>query len=62
MRCANVTLRDMYKIFKANGFQYKRQKGSHQIWSDGIDTVCIPCVNTKPVIIQKIIKKYGLEV
>lgn len=62
MTCANMTLRDMRRIFKANGFQHERQKGSHQIWSDGTETICIPSVNLKPIIIQKIIKQYGLEV
>ena len=62
MTNANISFRDLRRCCKNNGYTYTRQNGNHQMWSDGVNTITIPVVNLKPVIVNKIIKQYGLVI
>lgn len=54
------TVKEIQTILKSNGYSFQRQKGSHQIWSNGLKTVSLPVVKLKPIIAQKILKENQL--
>lgn len=61
MVASNVSVRDLQGLLRTGGYQLLRQKGSHQIWSDGKQTAILPVATLKPVIAQKIIKQCRLN-
>jgi len=36
-RVPTIKARDLRKVLKKKGFYFVRQKGSHQVWTDGYD-------------------------
>ena len=57
-----ISVRNMEKILKSNGFSFERQNGSHRIWAKGDKTISVPSVTLKGVIANRIIKENCLLV
>lgn len=51
----------MKKILVANGYEYKRCKGSHFMYSNGTNTVAVNN-HLNRMVAQRIIKQYHLQV
>lgn len=56
------TIHQMRSILKHNGYQSLRQRGSHEIWSNGIHTISLPVVALKAVIAHRLIKENELKI
>ena len=41
MRAKEYTERDFERLLKANGYSLDRQKGDHNIWTNGSNTISI---------------------
>lgn len=61
MRAKEYTERDFERLLKANGYSLDRQKGDHNIWTNGKNTISITA--GKPpnrMVIRRIIKENNL--
>lgn len=50
----------MKKMLYANGYSYKRCRGSHFIYSDGVNTIAVN-KNLNAMVAKRLIKTYHLE-
>ena len=55
-----VDAKKMKKILQNNGFKYVRSRGSHFIYSDGINTISIN-KDLNRMVAQRLLKQYNLE-
>lgn len=55
----NYSFRDMEKILRKNGYFYKRTKGSHMIYTNGVHSVPVP-IHLKKILALRIIKQCDL--
>lgn len=62
MNRKEYSVREFQRILQENGFELLRQKGSHQIWNNGMTTLVLPAVALKPIIAQKLIKQGCLNI
>lgn len=54
--------RDLIKLFEKNGWHFKRDGGSHEIWTNGEKTEEIPRHREiNEVLAKYLIKKHGLK-
>lgn len=56
----NYPIRKIRKILKQNNYTYIRTKGSHEIYSNGKNTVSITYPITNALVARKIIKNNNL--
>ena len=62
MRAKEYTNRDLERLLKANGFNLDRQKGDHNIWTNGNKTVSITA--GRPInrmLARRIVKENNLK-
>lgn len=52
-----VTVKEMQGKLKDAGYYLSRQKGSHQIWTNGSKTISVPVVQLKGVVANRLIKE-----
>ena len=57
-----ISVREMQNILKENGYEYVRQKGSHQVWKNEENTISIPVVQLKSVIANRILKENNFRI
>lgn len=55
-----ITLRELQKELKISGYNVKRTTGSHQVWSNGKNTVSVPKVKLNPMIARRLAKECKL--
>lgn len=56
-----VTVKEMQSILKDKGYSCLRQRGSHQVWSNGNKTISVPVVELKGVVANRLIKEIMLN-
>jgi predicted RNA binding protein YcfA (HicA-like mRNA interferase family) len=54
------TLKEMRRILKTSGYITVRQRGSHEMWTNGSRTLAIPVTSLNPTIARRLIKENGL--
>ena len=54
--------REFKRILNDNGFTLQRAKGSHFIYSNGIQTISVPSVKLNGLLAQRLIKENNLVV
>lgn len=56
-----ITVKEMQNILKSEGYMALRQKGSHQIWSNGKSTISLPTVELKCVVANRLVKEIAIK-
>ena len=52
-----MTVREIQKILKDNGFEFQRQKGSHQIWSNGKNVKVLPVIHLNKMLARRLVRE-----
>lgn len=55
------TVREARHLLMRNGYEVKRTCGSHEMWSNGTNTISLPVVKLKGVVMNRLVKENGLE-
>ena len=62
MRAKEYTERDFERLLKANGYRLDRQKGDHNIWTNGNNTISITAgKQPNRMMVRRIIKENNLK-
>ena len=56
------SVKEFLGVLSKNGFYYERQKGSHQIWKRGQETVSVPVIKLNQMMARRFIKEYNLKI
>ncbi len=56
-----VNAREMKKILRDNGYEYQRCKGSHFIYSNGVNTIAAN-KDINRMVARRLLKPYNLQV
>ena len=56
-----VNAREMKKILRDNGYEYQRCKGSHFIYSNGVNTIAVN-KDINRMVARRLLKQYNLQV
>ena len=57
-----ISVREMEKILKENGYEKVRTRGSHTVWKSGDRRITLPVVTLKSVVANRLIKENQLVV
>lgn len=55
-----IDRKHFFQLLHANGYKVIRNSGGHRIWSNGKRTLSINAVNPNRMVMQRLIKEYGL--
>jgi len=67
-RAYNYNVREFRRILIDNGYEFKRQTGSHQIWvrpdehGNDMDVINIPATSINAMLARRVIKEHKLYV
>lgn len=53
------SIREVREMFKSNGYQHIRTKGSHELWSNGVKTLALPVVKLNYKVGNKLVRECG---
>ncbi len=56
-----VNAREMKKILRDNGYEYQRCKGSHFIYSNGVNTIAVN-KDLNRMVARRLLKQYNLQI
>ncbi len=56
-----INTKDMKKILHSNGYEYQRCRGSHFIYSNGINTIAVN-KDLNVMVAKRLVKQYHLDV
>lgn len=54
--------RQFQRLLKDNGYRFDHQTGDHRIWYKGKRHISVTASKLNPIVAQRLIKEYGLEV
>ena len=57
-----ITGKEFVRVLSKNGFEFERQRGSHQIWKRGAETISVPVINLNRMLARRFVKEYALHV
>ena len=57
-----ITGKQFVRVLSKNGFEFERQRGSHQVWKRGTETISVPVRNLNRMIARRFVKEFDLIV
>ena len=54
------TIKEVRDLLERNGYEKIRTKGSHEMYSNGTETIALPVVKLRGVIMNRLVKQHNL--